>query len=177
VLVYDRDEIGAGQLWRLASGHLVHFSALHLVANLGVLLIAGVWLELHNARATLLLYAAAMPFIGVVLWLFEPALSVFGGASGLVFAVLGALALEFMARPGRRRALGAVLLAGLCIKLAAEIAFGWSTGAIAPESGIVAVPASHAAGFTIALIGYPLLRKRVVFPKKNTNEGESHASS
>jgi rhomboid family GlyGly-CTERM serine protease len=181
LLVYDRAAIGDGQLWRLASGHLVHFSTGHLVANLGVLLVAGTALERRDARATAMLYGLAMPFIGVVLWLAEPSLAVFGGASGIVFAVLTAFALEALARPGRHRLFGGALLAGLCLKLVAELGFGWSTGVLAPGSAIVAVPASHAAGMAIAILGYPVLRKWTSVPKKNNFEnvagGESNANS
>jgi rhomboid family GlyGly-CTERM serine protease len=178
-LVYDRVAIGDGELWRLASGHLVHFSTAHLAANLGVLLVAGAALEHRDPRATAMLYGLAMPFIGVVLWLVEPSLAVFGGASGIVFAVLTAFALDALARPGRQRLVGGALLAGLCIKLVAELGFGWSTGALAPGSDIVAVPASHAAGMAIAILGYPVLRKWTSVPKKNAFEksagGESNA--
>jgi rhomboid family GlyGly-CTERM serine protease len=177
VLIYDRAAIGAGQFWRLASGHLVHFSTAHLVANLAVLLVVGAALESRDRRTTAILYGVAMPFIGAVLWLAEPALAVFGGASGVVFAVLAAFALDALARPGRQKVLGAVLLAGLCLKLAAESGFGWSTGVLAPGAEFVAVPASHAAGLAVAIIGYPCWRTRTAVPKKNIDGGESHANS
>lgn len=177
LLVYDRAAIGDGELWRIASGHLVHFSYAHLAANLGVLLVAGTALERRDPRAAALLYGLALPFIGVMLWLVEPSLAVFGGASGVVFAVLTAFALEALATPGRHRLVGGALFAGLCVKLVAELGFGWSTGVLAPGSDIVAVPASHAAGMALAILGYPVLRKWTSVPKKNVFENIAGAES
>jgi rhomboid family GlyGly-CTERM serine protease len=154
--VYDRAAIGDGQFWRLATGHLVHFSAPHLAANLIVLLPAGWLLERVAHGKGWVFYASAMPLIGVLLWVFEPRLVEFGGLSGLGFALLTLLALQGLAAGGRLRAFGALLLAGLLAKLAAELGWGWSAGILAADTGVIAAPVSHAAGVAAAVMVHGL---------------------
>jgi rhomboid family GlyGly-CTERM serine protease len=151
-LVYERDAIAQGELWRLASGHLVHFSALHLTVNLLVLLSAGWLLERRDPGAGPWLYGLSMPAIGGLLWLTDPALAQFGGASGLACAVLAAYALGELAAGGRRRALGGVLFAALLLKLAGEWGGSWSLPGVASSGEFVAVPASHAAGAALGAL-------------------------
>lgn len=157
--VYDRAAIGDGQLWRLATGHLVHFSTPHFAANLIVLLPAGWLLERNAGRGnTLVVYACAMPLIGLLLWVFDPHLAEFGGLSGLVFALLTLLALQGIAASGRQRAVGTLLLAGLLAKLVAELGWGWNPGVLAPDTGVTAAPWSHAAGMAVAVLVHGFAR-------------------
>ena len=44
-----RAGIGSGELWRLWTGHWVHFSSSHLGWNLGVMVLAGAELESRRA--------------------------------------------------------------------------------------------------------------------------------
>ena len=44
-LVYDRAAIGNGEIWRLATGHLVHLDLQHLGYNIGALLALGALYE------------------------------------------------------------------------------------------------------------------------------------
>jgi rhomboid family GlyGly-CTERM serine protease len=109
-LLYDRDAILRGELWRLWTGHWVHFSASHLGWNLAVLLVAGNLLEAVRPgllrRYTLL----AAPLIGAAFLIFAPAMHTYGGLSGLA---TGGVALLAFARitdePGERRRWLAVL--------------------------------------------------------------------
>ena len=157
LLVYDRAAIMEGELWRLASGHLVHFSSAHLAANLLVLLPTGYVLEIHWPQDARNVYAIAMPLIGIAVLLFEPGLAQFGGASGVVFAILGALAARMAMLSGRWRICGAVLLAGLLIKLIAEFGIGWSFLASVDSQDFVAVPLSHLAGLFAAALAHVVM--------------------
>jgi hypothetical protein len=138
----------------------VHFSALHLAANLLMLWPAGWLLELRDPGVGPWLYGLAMPAIGALLWLTDPALAQFGGASGLACAALAAFALGELAAGGRRRAVGGVLLAGLLLKLAAEWGGGWSMPGVAAGGSFVAVPASHAAGIALGSLVWLARRRR-----------------
>ncbi len=89
----------AGESWRLLSSHLVHTSWLHLAFNLAFLFPVGAALEQTVPRrdyAGLLLASAVGANAASLIW--TPGIS--AGASGLVFAVLGA-ALAFGLRHGR----------------------------------------------------------------------------
>ncbi len=87
-LAFDRQAILAGELWRLWSGHLVHFSMQHAAADTAVLLILGMvaeskWGSSWMARA---LCGSAL-FISLTLLLIAPALLEYRGASALAVAI------------------------------------------------------------------------------------------
>jgi rhomboid family GlyGly-CTERM serine protease len=93
-LVLDRPALAAGQLWRLWSGHWIHFSLSHLFWNLTVLVLAGSWLE--SVRPGLLArhILLAAPCISLAILACEPGLQVYGGLSGLATGVVVLLALH-----------------------------------------------------------------------------------
>lgn len=113
-LAWDRDALLMGQLWRLWTGHLVHFSPSHAAADALVLVAAGLvvepWLGARRMAALLLAGAAA---ISLGLLAAAPALAEYRGASGLgIMTVTLAGALAWRRRPRARPvlALGALLL-------------------------------------------------------------------
>jgi len=90
-LVYDRRKILDGQLWRLVTGHWVHFTGSHLFWNLAILIPAGAWLEKRAPAAprwTLLVSPLA---ISLALLAFDPSLTIYAGISGIAAGVLVAL--------------------------------------------------------------------------------------
>lgn len=95
-LEWDRGAICAGQWWRLWTGHLVHYSPSHALADTVALCAAGMMLEpwFGSRRFALVLLAGAAA-ISLGLLAVAPALGAYRGASGLatLAAVLaGALA-------------------------------------------------------------------------------------
>jgi rhomboid family GlyGly-CTERM serine protease len=48
VLIYDRDKILAGELWRMFSGHWVHLSTRHLVLDVSAMAFIGYLIESKN---------------------------------------------------------------------------------------------------------------------------------
>ncbi len=88
-LLYSRAALADGELWRLLTGHLMHFSWPHLAADAGAFLLLGVLIERVQGRATfaglLLLLALGT---STALWLFVPALSFYGGISALNYGLL-----------------------------------------------------------------------------------------
>lgn len=97
-LLYRRAELAAGQLWRLWSGHLVHFGWQHLLADLAVFAVAGAWLESLAPRTTRLLLLFAPPLISALLYVADPQLAFYGGLSGLAIGLLVLLALVQLRR-------------------------------------------------------------------------------
>ncbi|HLP06762.1 MAG TPA: rhombosortase [Opitutaceae bacterium] len=97
-LLYRRDELLAGQLWRLWTGHLVHFGWRHFLADAAVLLMAGLWLEQLAPRATRLLLALAPPAISALLFFADPRLAFYGGLSGIAVGLVVLLALVQLRR-------------------------------------------------------------------------------
>jgi rhomboid family GlyGly-CTERM serine protease len=126
------------QPWRAWTGAFVHWSPLHLGANLAGA--AGVAALGHAARVPRRVAAAwfaAWPLTQIGL-LLQPALAHYGGLSGVLHAGVAAVAVWLLAaRRGRSRAVGAALALGLLLKLLLE----------APWAG----PLAHPAGWDIAV--------------------------
>ncbi len=161
LLVYDRDAILKGELWRLLSGHLVHFSVFHLIADQFALGGAGCLIERRLRRATVWLYLAMAGAIGIALLLFEPRLARFGGLSGLAYGSVFYLALSHLRRGMPARALALTVLSALLLKLLVDgiqpVSFLGGPG----FQSFVPVPLSHLIGVIVA--GAWL----VVSPKEN----------
>ena len=146
LLVYDREGLAGGELWRLLTGHLVHFSAAHLVNNL-VVLVPAVWLvETRYTKDTGLLMLAAASAVGIAVFAGTPEIQRFGGASGISLAFLVYACLRGLHENRRWRLVCAALLAIVCAKLAAE--FFWSWGLLDWETNgnFVPVTLSHLVG-------------------------------
>lgn len=97
-LIYDRGEILTGQVWRMWTGHLVHFNPGHLLWDLAVFLPAGAWLELTAPALARWFYALAPLAISALLLAAEPTLSYYAGLSGIATGVLVLLALVQLRR-------------------------------------------------------------------------------
>lgn len=112
LLLLDRDVLASGQIWRLWSGHWMHFSTSHLVWNLVVLLAAGTWLERLRPGLLLRQVVVAAPLISVTIMIFEPALRRYGGLSGLATGVTVLLSLHHLrlATPARPIWIGVLAL-------------------------------------------------------------------
>lgn len=145
LLVYDRAGVIGGEWWRIVTGHLVHFSAAHLLNNLAVL-VPAVWLvETRYRRDMGLLLLAAASAIGIALFVGEPGILQFGGASGISLAFLVYACLRGLHEGHRWRTVCLVLLAIVGAKFAAEFA-GWHFRDWQANEGFVPVMLSHVVG-------------------------------
>lgn len=156
--VLDRTAIGDGQLWRLWTGHWVHFSPSHLAWNLLVLLGAGVWLEQLQPGRLGRHVAFAAPFIGGAVLLLEPGLSAYGGLSGLAMSVVARLTLcqARITAPGLRLAWLLVLVL-LGAKAGHDLVASASWFARYDDAGVRTSSVAHAAGLAAALLPAGLL--------------------
>lgn len=134
------------QPWRWFTAAFVHWSALHLGANLAgaaVLAVFGRAAALP-ARATLA-WALAWPLThGAMLG--QPALAHYGGLSGVLHAGVAIAATTLASQAtGRRRRIGLAVLAGLALKIVLERPW---TGTLTQPPGwdIAVAPLAHAAG-------------------------------
>jgi rhomboid family GlyGly-CTERM serine protease len=150
--------------WRWWSAAWVHYSNLHLAANLaGALLVAllGVAAQVSARVAIAWLLAWPLTHLGLLI---EPNLAHFGGLSGVLHAGVAVIVLQLVIEgPRRRRWLGLALAAGLLIKVISEAPWsgpvqhppGWDIG-IAPLAHACGVVAGALAG--ALLIGLPRAR-------------------
>lgn len=88
IFIYDRAMIMHGQIWRGWTGHLVHYSASHLLWNLAVFVAAGCWLEYIRPWSARWFYLLCPPVIAAALLIAEPTLEYYAGLSGVATGVL-----------------------------------------------------------------------------------------
>jgi rhomboid family GlyGly-CTERM serine protease len=132
--------------WRWWTAAWVHWSPRHLAANLGATAVVGALGVVAALPARVALaWAAAWPLTQLGL-LVQPALTRYGGLSGVLHAGVAAAALTLVWRErGRRRAVGAAVAAGLLVKLIGESP--WAAPLRHPTGWDFAVaPLAHATG-------------------------------
>lgn len=96
VLEFDRQQILAGQVWRLWTGHLVHSHLTHLALN-GITAVALYFVFMTRIQAAELLLCAFMFafVISIILLCQYPSLAWYNGLSGLLHAVVAYFCLRF----------------------------------------------------------------------------------
>jgi rhomboid family GlyGly-CTERM serine protease len=107
--------------WRAWSAAFVHWTPSHLGANLAGCAVVGAFgLAARVPPRATAAWLAAWPLTHVTLAL-QPALSAYGGLSGVLHAGVAIAAWHLLRHErGRRRTIGAAVMAGLAIKLALE---------------------------------------------------------
>jgi rhomboid family GlyGly-CTERM serine protease len=155
-LVFDRGALAAGQWWRLLTGHWVHWSAQHLVWDVGTFVALGAACEMRSRRRFAACTLGSALAISAAVFFLLPALSQYGGLSGIdcaLFALLGAELWREQRHADARIAAG--LAAALCVALALKVGFEWLTGGTVfvadLGASIVPVPAAHVAGAAVGL--------------------------
>lgn len=143
-----------GKPWRAFSGAFVHWSALHLTANLaGCAVLAWLGWAARLPGRCALAWVIAWPLTQLGLLLL-PTLLHFGGLSGVLHAGVAVAVIELLFRSGRERWIGAAIGIGLLVKIALEYPLGEPLRQV-DGWDIAVVPFSHlsgaAAGFACAL--------------------------
>jgi rhomboid family GlyGly-CTERM serine protease len=133
--------------WRAFSAVFVHWSVLHLLANLaGVAVLAWLGHAARLPRRCAVAWALAWPATQLGL-LLQPALAHFGGLSGLLHAGVAVGVVELLVtRRGRERLIGAALGAGLALKLTLEQPLSAPVLRRVDGWDIAVVPFSHLSG-------------------------------
>lgn len=150
-LIYDRGALARGELWRLLTAHMVHYSGTHLFTNLLVLVPAALLVEMRYREGLLKTLAVSAVAIGAGLFLFQVEIYRYAGASGISLALLTYAALRGLETNTRWRTVCAIVLAIVAIKLVAETFVGWQVADWEQDAGFVIVPFSHATGAGTAL--------------------------
>lgn len=161
-LRFERAGIEAGELWRLASGHLVHLGWPHLWLNVtGLLLIGVLFGQAFTAAAWLLILAGAVVLMDLGFW--QSGLEWYVGLSGLLHAGFAAGTLRWISAGLRDGIILGVILVG---KLAWEQIVGPMPFSETSAGGPVVVDAhlyGALGGGVVAglLLGYERWRGRV----------------
>ncbi|WP_319524461.1 rhombosortase [uncultured Desulfosarcina sp.] len=145
-MVYDRGAILQGQIWRLITGHLFHYSALHLWSNLLPLVVVGSWIERKNRVCFAVGCLLAAMVVGVGLFLTHPSMGRYGGLSGILCGLLVFFGFSLSGHSGMIRWVGLVMLATLVLKTGYELVSGQACLFDWDHHGFVVVPLSHLFG-------------------------------
>lgn len=150
--------LAGAQPWRWWTAVAVHYSTLHIAANLaGLGLVAALGVVAAVPSRSAAAWALAWPATQLAL-LARPDLAHYGGLSGVLHAGVAVAALHLILDDrGRRRAIGSVILAMLLAKLLSETP--WGPAVRHPEGWDIAVaPFAHAAGTACGLFFAALAR-------------------
>lgn len=160
-IVYDRGAILGGEIWRLITCPLVHFSGDHLLFNAMILAAAGYLIERKHSRLFAHLCIAVALAGSLCLIFLSPGISVFGGLSGIATMAVVFLAADEAGRGSRGRFLWFAVLALTAGKVLAE----WILRApffVSPETFVI-IPSVHIAGGLVALGAYLAFVRRRAF--------------
>lgn len=151
-LLFDRAALAEGQLWRLWTGHWIHFSSSHLFWNVAALVISGAWLEAVRPGWMLRYTALAAPLISIGLLVFEPNMTNYGGLSGLGTGIVAQLGFCLVINRENDRWAGIGILVLVAIKLWHDSAQGTALLSNFASTEIVMAPTSHLIGALLALV-------------------------
>lgn len=142
----------AGEPWRAWTAVAVHYSLLHLAANLaGTALVGALGVVANAPRRIALAWFVAWPLTQLGL-LARPELSHYGGLSGVLHAGVAIVSVHLLVvGPRSRRVIGAMILAGLATKVTLESP--WGPPLTHPPGWDIAVaPFAHASGAIAGLL-------------------------
>jgi rhomboid family GlyGly-CTERM serine protease len=138
--------------WRLWSAAFAHWTPWHLVANLlGCVVVAVFGIAAHVPVRATVAWLVAWPLSHAALAL-QPALTSYGGLSGVLHAGVAIAAWHLLRHDhGRRRRIGAAVMTGLVVKSLLEKPWGAPTQQVAGWDFPVA-PLAHATGVIAGIV-------------------------
>jgi len=153
----NRAALMHGELWRLFTGHLTHFSADHLKWDLVVFVALGSLVELRNRRHFLgCVVGGALAISLGVAWL-QPQFTSYRGLSGIDSALFGYLVVDIWKLSRAEGLCWSAFAAGLAMTLfIAKIGFELITGRtvfVEVDSNFAPVPLAHLIGAVVGGVG------------------------
>jgi len=170
-LAYDRTAIQAGEIWRLLTGHLTHYSAEHLLWDALMFVVLGVLVERRHRCSFVSTVLASATAITAVLWFAHPEVAAYRGLSGIDSALFTHAAI-LLYIDGRRfnrplvRRISALLLAGFVAKLIYELASGSTL--FVDSTAFVSLASVHAVGGFVGLISALAIRRGAFVARAQT---------
>ena len=145
-LAFDRQAILAGEVWRLWTGHWVHFSFQQLFLDVSTLLLAGAVAEKEfGLRFIAKVLIFGMPALSIGLLLVAPELAYYRGASGVVMMLAIVAGAAFWSRRSGLRAI--LVMLGLMVAIKAVLdAAGFASGMSGLPAGVHVAWQAHVLG-------------------------------
>lgn len=164
-LLYRRELIEVGEVWRLVSGHLVHLGRVHTLLNL-----AGLWLIMalvgnaFSARSWAVVFILLCLFTSLCLYVFSPNVVYYAGLSGVLH---GLLIVGLMPGLLRLQPMAIIMTAAVMAKLIFE---QWVPDSQAGTAALIAAPVV-AIAHTYGAIGGLLLGAGIMVRTRIKREG------
>jgi len=146
LLVYDRQAILSGELWRLLTAPLVHFSASQLFWDVVVFAVAGLAIIASGFRGFWLVCVFGAIIPGLIYLLSFPELERYGGLSGLATGAVAYLCLCSAQKSKKNRMIWLGLLMATGAKIIVETAMGVPIFAQAESIPFRVLPSAHLIG-------------------------------
>jgi|SRR5688572_17438180 len=152
-LSYQRTGIAQGEYWRLLTGHFVHLDLEHAVLNgLGLVLMWALFARDYPPARWLAIYLGAALAVSAGLWVFNPEIAWYVGASGALHGVMTAGTLAHLRRGDLD---GWILALFIVLKLAYEQFSGALPFAGSPDTVVDAHLYGAFGGVVLALLLRP----------------------
>lgn len=147
-LEYERARVEAGEVWRLLTGQMAHWTARMAAFDLGMLLGLGIWLEVRGDRRILgASLALGAVLTAVAVHALSPELLAYRGSSGVASTLFVLAALRVADSPDPwPRALAVAAVALFLAKAAFESLAGQTLFAGPLPEGVRVVPLVHLLG-------------------------------
>lgn len=159
---FSRLEVAAGEVWRLLSCHLTHWSFDHFLWDAVALLVLGVLCEPMGRRRFAGCVLAAAIAIPIAVAVLETDIETYRGLSGIDSAVFALLAVSILGDAFSRRewvtfAGALAVLLGFCGKIGFELATGTTLFVDSQAAEMIPLPLSHLVGAAVGcLFAWPL---------------------
>jgi rhomboid family GlyGly-CTERM serine protease len=160
LLVYDRRAILNGELWRLLTAPLVHFSASHLFWDAVVFGAGGMSLIASGYRGLWPVCGCGTVVPGLIYLLWSPGLERYGGLSGLATGAVAYFCLCSARQSGRHRTIWLLILAGTGLKIIVETAVRTPVFVRVESISYRVLPSAHLIGLLGAVATIILCRRK-----------------
>lgn len=151
-LIFDHGAVARGEVWRILTASLVHYSWSHLAGDAAVL-IPAFWLMRTRRAAEIVALAVGASIAGAVfVFQFSPELRWYGGLSAVDHAAVAYAALLALGRRGSGRVLAAAALVVLGVKLGVDTVRVRELAALAHGVPVVVATASHLGAVVFAAV-------------------------
>ncbi len=155
VLQWDRDLIGAGEFWRIFTGHWTHFTGSHLLWDVAVFLVLSIACCRRSCKSYPLLLGVSSSVISIAVWYGCPQLAVYRGLSGIDTA-LYCWFVSTMSLDGLRKRDGLIFSSGvlMLVCMIGKSVFELMSGQtiFVDSVNFVGVPLAHLAGAAAAIL-------------------------
>jgi rhomboid family GlyGly-CTERM serine protease len=173
-LQYDRTAIQTGELWRIVTCHLTHWSLDHLFWDAVALLVLGFLVERDHRKTFYVCIGASAVLIPTSIWFCLPELETYRGLSGIdsaVFLLLAVIILQeyLTAREWAWTVIAVVVLGGFVAKIAFEIVTGSTFFVDSDAAKMLPVPLAHVVGGILGAVCGLRLRDQSPRPSRTLN--------